>query len=678
LAEQHKAAQLKDLEEQVTRQSALISELEHSLEASRSVADMARQELLQADQTIQAYRQMEDLIRDERETADVTIKAHETITNWSDKVNLQTLEITRAQELSAELASREMHRKNEALLEILSLSQALSSILDGRKLLTRIVQVLAKTLGVERVCLLLLENQRLIPRAMAGMDRTAWESEEFELPRRIVTDVEQTKKSILMARQTLPAGDKQTEASLLCLPFLVNGELVGIIYADIISQSKSLHAQDLNLAEIFGAQAAISIRNARLYEQIKKQLITDSFSGLYNRTKLEIDLDLLPEQEEPPALVMLNIDNFSFINGAYGVEAGNHVLQHVVDNLKTARSMLEPGPILYRPGADEFIMLFPDGQASIKEIDNAIRTTFNLNPVVYQDVHINISFSSSLVQGEKKDILKKAAMALESARHLGRGRSSVYDPAMDKEEKYKNDLYWGTRVRQAIEADRIIPYFQGIRNNKTGRTEKYECLVRLEDNDQIITPGSFIEAARQTGYFSHLTVIMIDKCFTAFKDQDLDFSINFSTDDLAMGNFLDLIENRLVKTGIDPGRVTFEVLESSDRFGSERIMDFIARLKEMGFKIAVDDFGKEFSNFSRILAIEPHYLKIDGSFIREICSNENSYKITRAIAEFAHSMGISVVAEFVENQEIQDVVTDLGIEFSQGYLFHKPSPRFDS
>ncbi len=150
------------------------------------------------------------------------------------------------------------------------------------------------------------------------------------------------------------------------------------------------------------------------------------------------------------------------------------------------------------------------------------------------------------------------------------------------------------------------------------------------------------------------------------------FSINLCADDFTNKNTLNFIKKMLHEKQIEPGRVTFEILENFSYTNTVNAMDILNSIHDLGCKIAIDDFGKDYSNFGRLLDIKVDFIKIDGTFIKNIVKDKNTYTIVKAITDFAHSIGCKVIAEYVSTQKIQEKLFKLGIEYSQGYLFSKP------
>ncbi|MDT8339245.1 MAG: EAL domain-containing protein, partial [Sulfurimonas sp.] len=214
--------------------------------------------------------------------------------------------------------------------------------------------------------------------------------------------------------------------------------------------------------------------------------------------------------------------------------------------------------------------------------------------------------------------------------------------------------------------------YQPIINNKTKKTEKYECLIRIRNDGIIIPPIRFMEASRLTGTLALLTKTVIEQSFKKFSDTEYEFSINITSTDL----HLNYLEEHLLKSAqrycITPSKVTLEMLEDISTINTPEILAQLNSLRYYGFKISIDDFGSQSSNFSRLLEFSPDYLKIDGSFIKNILSDKNSLIIVEAVVLLCKKSNIKVIAEFVHSREVQAKVEELGVDYSQGYYFGEP------
>ncbi len=227
-------------------------------------------------------------------------------------------------------------------------------------------------------------------------------------------------------------------------------------------------------------------------------------------------------------------------------------------------------------------------------------------------------------------------------------------------------------LRKAINTYNIVSYFQPIVNNRTQKIEKYESLVRLIDEEKrIVSPYFFLDTAKEGKYYNEITTIVLKNSFRALFYTDMEISINLSTLDMTENStrkeFFELLERYKTETH----RITVEIIEDDDVDDLAVTQEFIAYIKSKGIKIAIDDFGTGFSNFSRILAYEPDYIKIDGSLVRDIESNIAFKNMVETIVYFSKKQGIKTIAEYVENENIYKILCDIGVDYSQGYYFGK-------
>lgn len=181
--------------------------------------------------------------------------------------------------------------------------------------------------------------------------------------------------------------------------------------------------------------------------------------------------------------------------------------------------------------------------------------------------------------------------------------------------------------------------------------------------------------AKLSGLLPELTKIMIDKTFSFMSANDYDFSINITEEDLTSIYLLEYLKEKEAQYKIAPYRVTLEILEGISANGQKNNIVQLKELKHHGYKLAIDDFGAEYSNFERVLALDIDYLKIDARYIKNIDTDKKSYEIVKAIVNFSNNMYITVVAEFVHSESVQQIIKELGIEYSQGYFFSEPNQK---
>ncbi len=249
---------------------------------------------------------------------------------------------------------------------------------------------------------------------------------------------------------------------------------------------------------------------------------------------------------------------------------------------------------------------------------------------------------------------------------------SVCSSRDDEADQHQKNLVWANKLSSALSDDRIVPYFQVIKHNKTGKKDKFESLVRLIDEEKnVIPPFFFLESAKSTRQYATLTKIMIEKTFRALKNEAISISINFTVNDIRDDKTISFFIQKLKEYQV-ADRVIVELTESEGIENYNEISEFIKEIKKMGCRVAIDDFGTGYSNFTHLIHLNVDYLKIDGSIIQNIIKDRNAEIVVKAIVESACQLGIETIAEFVDSQEILKKVTELGIDYSQGYFLGKP------
>lgn len=403
---------------------------------------------------------------------------------------------------------------------------------------------------------------------------------------------------------------------------------------------------------------------------------TDELTGLPNRVRLLRDL----QTRGGASLLIINLDRFNEINSLFGNVCGDHVLLAIATRL-TAFNHEQVRDVLrvYRLPGDEFAILAPLlEEQPIQELAGQLRHLVNGERIYWQqqpltlDVTIGMAIRRSRKSGDSADqLVSQAKVAVLQAREQNR-HHLLYDPSVGIEENYEANLYWANRLKAAIDDDRLVPWFQPIHDNQQQRVTKYECLVRMVEPDgRVISAGQFVKIADRLRLNRRITVLMIEKCFARFSDRDDEFSINLSYGDITDSETVSRILEALDHYGIG-NRVIFEILESDGITNYDEIRHFIEQVKPFGCHIAIDDFGTGYSNFAHLLSLNVDYIKIDGSLIRNLHEDHTAFLVTSGIVQFARSLNIRTVAEFVHNEAVQERVRELGIDFSQGDYFGMP------
>lgn len=275
-----------------------------------------------------------------------------------------------------------------------------------------------------------------------------------------------------------------------------------------------------------------------------------------------------------------------------------------------------------------------------------------------------------------EEMVTRGYMALHQSRECH--EPIIYDPGLISSDFFRKNLEMASLVRLALDHDLFVPFYQPIYENfpTNEPTCKVECLTRMihpSDRVSVVAAGKFLDAVKKGGHMRELTSIMIDKTFAALKNTSVQFSINLSEEDVTNPNFCRYVKAKFAEYGIDPRRVTFEILENIDTLKADQAIVTARELKSYGCKIAIDDFGTENANLTRMIDFAADYIKIDIRYVRDIDTNAKNESLLRHIIGYAHENGIKVVAEGVETESEQRALMRLGVDYSQGYLFSRPS-----
>jgi diguanylate cyclase (GGDEF)-like protein/PAS domain S-box-containing protein len=396
-------------------------------------------------------------------------------------------------------------------------------------------------------------------------------------------------------------------------------------------------------------------------------LITyDQLTGLKNRESLKKDID----NEKHYMCVVINLDNFSDINEFYGGVIGDKVVVETANRLQTVFK----GSGIYRLQGDEFAILkllpqnYKNGMLE-EVVKNKLKSIFDAHFLI-NDIEIHLTATAGVSIGDIHS-LRNANLAFKDAKAQNLTFKIFDESMLEQFANFTKNKKVAADIKTAIKEDQIVPYYQPIIDNKTGKIVKYEALARLIKDDDVIPPGAFIDISKKIKYYHEITRAMLIRCFKDFGEKrDIGISINLTIEDIANVRTFNLIIELLANNKYNDN-ITFELVESDGIEDFELFNKFLTTIKTYGAKISIDDFGTGYSNFSYLSKIEPDFLKIDGSLIKNI-NNSKDFDVVKTIIDFAKMYHISTVAEFVENEDIYILVKELGIDYSQGYYFSKP------
>jgi len=402
---------------------------------------------------------------------------------------------------------------------------------------------------------------------------------------------------------------------------------------------------------------------------ITEQAFTHPLTKLPNRQKLLEDLSKTP----PRALALVDVDKFSQMNDLYGYKNGDAILKTLAQEIGSYLTSY-PSCVLYHLSADEFVITTSkDGLHGFESCIRNLLGRIDHLAVKLEGIHLMLDLSCGISFEPSGQLLQTAAMAMKHARKI-REDVAIYDDTLAKHKEYEANILWTSRLHIALLQENIVPYYQPIVDNKTLEWTKYEALVRLIDMDGAVhSPIHFLDIAKQTKQYKSITKAVVEQAFATFEHRKCTVSINLSIDDIVDSITRTFIIQSIQKTGIG-SHLVIEIVESEGIENFQEVKTFIHEVKALGCKIAIDDFGTGYSNFSYLLQLNPDFIKIDGSMIRNITNDKNSWLIVQTIIHFAKSIGMKTIAEFVKDRATFEAVVELGIDYSQGYYFSPPLP----
>lgn len=420
----------------------------------------------------------------------------------------------------------------------------------------------------------------------------------------------------------------------------------------------------------------------KVQQQLEYQAMHDALTGLYNRHYFEHTLERLSAEarrkESTHGLIYLDLDYFKVINDTYGHHWGDELLR-TVSNI--VQQHMRETDVLCRFGGDEFTIILLN-----INMDKVIETAEIIKDAIAdydfqigkQPVKLGCSIGISFIDGSAKDAegyLMQADSALYVAKHRGRNIVHAYDPEDSESEELRLNVDWARRIRKGMTENRIVLHFQPIINIAQNSIAYYEVLVRMLDTDgRLVMPGEFIEALESTGDMGLLDRWVIKSSISMLQQHPelKKLAINLSAQAFRDENLVPIIRESLSAAGIDGSSITFELTESASLFNIKTTQRVIAELHALGCAFAIDDFGSGFSSFAYLKELPADYIKLDGSFIRNLHKDKVDRALVRSIIEVVQSLGRKTVAEFVENEEILNFLADNGVDYAQGYYIGRP------
>jgi diguanylate cyclase (GGDEF)-like protein len=476
-----------------------------------------------------------------------------------------------------------------------------------------------------------------------------------------------------------------------------SNSLYGWLIVDQYSSGRTWQLEEISLLKEITAQLAIGIKQGLLHQQLSQLALLDSLTRIYNRRSFDRQLKRewgrLKRIPAPLSLIMCDVDCFKIYNDIYGHQQGDKCLQQIA--LAISSVLKRPGDILARYGGEEFaIILTYTAQSGAVQVSEAIRKAVKKleiphhNSLVDSVVTVSLGVATTIPDASDNPqlLIEAADLALYQAKERGRNCVAVYPESISRsKDRQELKIRWVERLRQALNDNLFSLYAQSITSLKGDDSRKsFEILLRLTDQaDQVILPGAFMDIAEQNFLMTDIDTWVVNNLLETLEKCDRTiwnnhrFSINLSGASLNNESFLRFLQRRLVSCPLPADLFCFEITESIAVLNLDRIVKFIDSLKKIGCSFALDDFGKGVSSLTYLKSLPVDYLKIDGSFIRELNINPASKVMVEAINHIAAGIGLKTVAEFVENESILNSVRDLNVDYAQGFHFGCPGALMD-
>jgi len=416
----------------------------------------------------------------------------------------------------------------------------------------------------------------------------------------------------------------------------------------------------------------------QLEAKIKKISNIDKITQLPNR--IELFTDLKNKKFKNSVIVLIHLDNYKKLKHVYGYEIIQTALSmfstYLVENKFFSMEVLKS----YCLDHDTFALkyFYKDKETLYKFLEQLHTNIEKKKFYILDDIDINFDLtivsSNPIKLNNNIDELKEAELALEHALKEKHEISIYNDEVNNNIDINKKNIDMVRIIKRAIHEDSVVVFFQPIYNNYSNKIEKFEALVRLQVDEILYFPDVFLPIAKDIKKYKIITKILIDKTFEYFKDKDYEFSINLTMEDISNQDVRNYLFEKIKKSDIS-NKLVIEIVESESIKNYMQFIKFVMKIKRLGCKVAIDDFGSGYSNFEYIIKLNRYidYLKVDGSLVRGIEKNKKNQLILGTIKFLCDSLEIKTIVEYVENKDSFEFIKSMNINYSQGYYIGKPN-----
>lgn len=475
-----------------------------------------------------------------------------------------------------------------------------------------------------------------------------------------------------------------------CLTYKINTPInpqeliLAIKFLLSLKQERQLrHRQEERLINELAAKNVIDAK-------LKFLVAHDELTGLFNRSSFERQLRLIlnhsNKTSKDGSLLFIDVDRFSLINEMEGFEVGDRLL---VELAILVRKLLPTGSLFARIGADEFCLFLENKtQKQAQILAETIKSTVDNFRFFTGEVSYSASVSIGIATLDNTgsafhpgEMILHARQACNFAKSTGRDKVCVYNSDDLAVKERRRDIYWVPIIRKALRDNQLFLVFQPVVQLADGNVSHYEVLVRIRgEGNEVITPDLFIPVAERTGLIHAIDLWVVERAIEFLAAlptfmSHISLAINLSSTAFQYPDLLSTISDKLEMTWIDASRLTFEITETAAVDNFEKTQHMINKIRALGCKFALDDFGAGFCSFNYLKTFPVDFVKIDGQFIRNLLDNETDQILVKSMVEIAAKLGKKTIAEFVESASIALKLKEIGVNFGQGYAFGKPEQK---
>jgi diguanylate cyclase (GGDEF)-like protein len=415
---------------------------------------------------------------------------------------------------------------------------------------------------------------------------------------------------------------------------------------------------------------------------------SDSITALPNRNSFEDYLTTTFEDAKQTSaehtLCYIDIDQFNVVNNVCGHNAGDELLLLVADTIKKE---LDHNQMLSRMGGDEFALLILEAnkETALNKVQSIKQTIDNLQ-FVWESKKYSISISGGIASNKDADSAEELIKLVSSCCTYAkiRGRDCIYSYSSDDAGllQHNKELEWVNRINEALDENRFELYFQPIVPTKNDNSKHhYEILIRmLDESGNLVMPGDFLPTVEKYNFARRLDRWVINNVFWWLHNNpehvsNLELcSINLSGNTLTDPDIAMYITQQFQEHKISPEKISFEITETAAINNFDTALEFIASIKKLGCRFALDDFGSGLSSFAYLKKLPVDYLKIDGQFVKDMIEDDIDFEIVKSVNSIGHVMNMQIIAEYVESEKIFSTLKLLGVDFAQGFGIGKPMP----